>query len=64
MLKILLLVKTKTFSLCVESEKAFYYLKKKIENSVVENVDESLLFELECDASGIAIALVLIKLAD
>ena len=47
----------------MESEKAFHYLKKKIENSVVESVDESLLFELECDASGIAIAL-LIKLAD
>ena len=40
--KILLLVKTKTFSLCVEAEKAFQGLKKEIENSV----------ELECDASG------------
>ena len=55
----LLLVKTKTFSLCVETWKAFQDIKKEIEKSVVQSIDESLPFELECDASDIAIAAML-----
>ena len=55
--KISLLVKTN--ELCAEAEKSFQDLKKEIENSVVQRVDESLPFELECDASDIAIAAVL-----
>ena len=44
--------------MCVEAEKAFHDLKKEIEKSV-QSIDESLPFELECDASDIAIAAVL-----
>ena len=57
--KISLLVKTKTYLLYVEVEKAFHKLKKEKENLVVQSIDESLLFELEYDASNIAIATVL-----
>ena len=38
--KISLLGKTKTFSLCVEAEKAFHNLKKEIENTIVQSIDE------------------------
>ena len=57
--KIALIVKTKTFPLCVEAEKGFHDLKKEIENSVVQSIDESLSFELYCDTSDSAIAAVL-----
>ena len=40
-------------------EKAIHDLKKEKENSFLQSIDESLLFELGCDASDIAIAAVL-----
>ena len=43
----------------VKAEKAFHYLNKEIENSLVQIIDESLPLELDCDASDIAIAAVL-----
>ena len=45
--------------LFVKAEKAFHYLNKEIENSLVQIIDESLPLELDCDASDIAIAAVL-----
>lgn len=53
------LVKTGVFPLNAEAKKAFQKLKIIIENAVVLSIDESLPFELECDASNIALAGVL-----
>jgi len=57
--KIAPLVRTKLFPLSKEAETAFNELKLLVENSVVQSIDESLPFELECDASDIALAAVL-----
>ena len=45
--------------MCVEAENTFHGLKKEIENSVIQSINESLPFELECDTSNIVIAAVL-----
>lgn len=57
--KISPLVKAKNFPLSQEEITAFEDLKVIIEKSVVQCVDESLPFEVETDASDIAIAAVL-----
>ena len=57
--KIAPLVRAKNFPLSQEAVVAFENLKVTIENSVVQGVDESLPFEIETDASDIAIAAVL-----
>ena len=57
--KIAPLVSNKHFPLSSAAEEAFQKLKLEIEQSVVQSIDESLPFELECDASDLAIAAVL-----
>ena len=49
----------KTFSLSADAITAFESLKKSIEKSVVTAVDEEFLFEVETDASEVAIAATL-----
>ena len=53
------LLNVKTFPLPESAEKAFHELKLIIENSVVHSIDENLPFEVECDASDIALSGVL-----
>ena len=53
------MLKSKIFPLDEAAENAFQRLKLVIENSVVVSIDESVPFEVECDASDIAIAAVL-----
>ena len=53
------LVGSRTFPLNSSAENAFEILKADLENPVVQNIDESLPFELECDASDLAIVGVL-----
>ena len=53
------LVRSKSFPLGKDAENAFLTLKSIIENAVVTSIDESLPFEVECDASDIAISSVL-----
>ena len=57
--KIAPLVKSNTFPLNKEAQEAFDRLKLDIEDSVVRAIDESLPFEIETDASDIALAAVL-----
>lgn len=57
--KVAPLLYAKTFPLLPEAVNAFHEMKKVIENSVVASIDESLPFEVECDASDIALAGVL-----
>ncbi|KRX73852.1 Retrovirus-related Pol polyprotein from transposon 17.6 [Trichinella sp. T6] len=56
------LIDTKTFSVSSEAKAAFEQIKTDIENSAVRAVDENLPFELETDASDVAIADVLNQL--
>ena len=53
------LLDVKRFPLNEVAEKAFQELKIIIENSVVQSIDETLPFEVECDASDIALSGVL-----
>ena len=53
------LVKSKSFPLNLECQNTFQNLKIDIENSVVCTIDESDPFELETDASDVAILGVL-----
>ena len=57
--KIAPLVKNTTYPVSEHCEQAFQQLKTEVENSVVSAIDESLPFELETDASDLAIAAVL-----
>ena len=57
--KIAPLVKNTTYPVGEHCEQAFQQLKTEVENSVVSAIDESLPFELETDASDLAIAAVL-----
>ena len=57
--KIAPLVKSKSFHLNLECQNAFQNLKIDIENSVACAIDESEPFELETDASDVAISGVL-----
>ena len=57
--KIAPLLNAKTFPLLPGAVKAFEEMKKVIKKSVVASIDESLPFEVECDASDIALAAVL-----
>ncbi|KRZ81059.1 Retrovirus-related Pol polyprotein from transposon 17.6, partial [Trichinella sp. T8] len=54
--KIRPLIDTKTFPVSSEAKAAFEQIKTDIENSAVRAVDENLPFELETDASDVAIA--------
>ncbi|KRZ44323.1 Retrovirus-related Pol polyprotein from transposon 17.6 [Trichinella pseudospiralis] len=60
--KIRPLIDTKTFPVSSEAKAAFEQIKTDIENSAVRAVDENLPFELETDASDVAIAAVLNQL--
>ena len=53
------LLQTNTFPLDQQASDAFQELKLIIQNSVVASIDESVPFEVECDASNIAVAGVL-----
>ena len=57
--KIAPLLNVETFPLPSRAEQAFQELKIAVENSVVTAIDESLPFEVETDASDIALAAVL-----
>lgn len=57
--KVAPLISQNTFPLGGGAVEAFEALKVEIENSVVQSIDESKPFELECDASDIALAGVL-----
>ncbi|XP_071814632.1 uncharacterized protein [Apostichopus japonicus] len=57
--KIKPLTESPTFPLGEEAVKAFDRLKADIENSVVTAIDETIPFEVETDASGVAIAATL-----
>ena len=52
--KIWPLIKTKNFPLNATAIQAFKTLKKQLENATLQNVDEELLFVVECDASRVA----------
>ncbi|KRY46189.1 Retrovirus-related Pol polyprotein from transposon 17.6 [Trichinella britovi] len=56
------LIDTKTFPVSSDAKAAFEEIETDIENSAVRAVDENLPFELETDASDVAIAAVLNQL--
>ena len=57
--KVAPLIGQKQFPLSDAAKEAFEQLKRDIENSVVQCIDETKPFELECDASDFALAAVL-----